>query len=188
MSKNKIGANTYLYPMPVTIVGANVNGKANFVTVAYCGIVQHKPPMISVTLSKSHYTNLGIKENNTFSVNIPSRDMVSVTDYIGLNSGRDIDKSKLFKIFYGKLKTAPLIEEAPLNLECKLIQCLDYGGSGEIFMGEIVEVYIEEGMLTEGLPDIEKIKPFIFSMHDGNYWEVGKRIAKAWDIGKIYKR
>ena len=183
MDKKKIGANTYLYPMPTTIVGANVNDKANFVTIAYCGIIQHRPPMLAVSLGKIHYTNAGLKENRTFSVNIPSEDMVEITDYIGMNSGKTIDKSRLFEIFYGKLETAPMIKEAPLNLECKLIKVLDFDGNSEVFLGEIVEAYAKEEILTNGLPDIKKLKPIIFSMHDNNYWQVGEHIGKAWQIG-----
>ena len=172
--------------MTTTIVGANVNGKANFITIAYCGIVQHRPPMIAVGLGKIHYTNAGIKENKTFSVNIPSEEMVKITDYIGIKSGKAIDKSQLFEVFYGELKTAPMIKEVPLNLECKLIKTLDFGGSGEIFIGEIIEAFAKEEILTSDLPDIKKIKPILFSMHDNNYWGLGEHIGKAWKIGFEY--
>lgn len=182
--KREIGAGTYLYPMPTVLVGANVNGRANFLAVAYCGIAQHSPPMIAITLGKPHHTNIGIKENKTFSVNIPSEDQVVITDYCGIVSGKKVDKSSLFRIFYGKLGTAPLIEECPLNLECRLEQTVDIGGTNEIFIGEIVQTYADESCLTEGNPDIRKIRPIIFSMHDNNYWKVGEHLGKAWNIGK----
>ena len=187
MEKIAIGAKTFLYPMPTTLVGANVRGKPNFLTVAYCGIVQHSPAMIAVESSKTHYTNAGIKENGTFSVNIPSEEMVTITDYCGIVSGKTVDKSSLFETFYGKLGTAPMIKECPINLECKLVQTLDYGDPGEIFIGEIVEAYSEERYLTKGLPDIKKIKPIVFSMHDNNYWKIGEHLGRAWDIGKKFK-
>ena len=187
MEKIAIGAKTFLYPMPTTLVGANVRGKPNFLTVAYCGIVQHSPAMIAVESSKTHYTNAGIKENGTFSVNIPSEEMVKITDYCGIVSGKTVDKSTLFETFYGTLGTAPMIKECPINLECKLVQTLDYGGTGEIFIGEIVEAYSEERYLTNGLPDIKKIKPIIFSMHDNNYWKIGEHLGRAWNIGKNFK-
>jgi len=187
MEKIAIGAKTFLYPMPTTLVGANVRGKPNFLTVAYCGIVQHRPAMIAVESSKTHYTNAGIKENGTFSVNIPSEEMVRITDYCGIVSGKTVDKSTLFETFYGTLGTAPMIKECPINLECKLVQTLDYGGTGEIFIGEIVEAYSEERYLTNGLPDIKKIKPIIFSMHDNNYWKIGEHLGRAWNIGKNFK-
>jgi flavin reductase (DIM6/NTAB) family NADH-FMN oxidoreductase RutF len=174
--------------MPTTIVGANVQAKANFITIAYCGIVQHKPAMIAVASGKIHYTNNGIKENQTFSVNIPCEDMAVITDYIGMKSGREIDKSQLFEVFYGELKTAPMIKEAPLNLECRLVETLDFGGMNEIFIGEIIQTYAFEDILTSGLPDIKKFKPILFSMHDKNYWKVGEHLGKAWDIGRNFKK
>ena len=78
MKKLEIGAKTFLYPMPTTLVGANVRGKPNYLTVAYCGIVNHTPPAISVALGKAHYTNIGIKENGSFSVNIPSEELAKI--------------------------------------------------------------------------------------------------------------
>ncbi|MGQ9721275.1 MAG: flavin reductase family protein [Candidatus Jordarchaeum sp.] len=107
MEKREIGAKTFLYPMPTTLVGANVGGKPNFLTIAYCGIVNHNPPAISIALSKRHYTNPGIRENKTFSVNIPSVEMVKITDYCGLVSGKNVDKSQLFDVFTVNLKLLP---------------------------------------------------------------------------------
>jgi flavin reductase (DIM6/NTAB) family NADH-FMN oxidoreductase RutF len=184
----KIGARTFLYPMPTVLVGANVEGKPNYLTAAYCGIVNHQPPMLAVSLHKSHHTNPGIRENGTFSVNIPSTSMVKITDYVGIVSGNELDKSHLFENFYGTLGTAPMIAECPLNLECKLAQVLNLGGTNELYIGEIVETYTQEQFLTNGLPDIKKLDPIIFSMHDNRYWKVGDCLGPAWSIGKDFKR
>lgn len=182
--KKAIGARNFLYPMPITLVGAYVNGKPNYLTVAFCGIVHVSPPMIAVTLGKMHYTNEGIRENHCFSVNIPSRHMVEVTDYCGMVSGKKSDKSEIFETFCGKLEKAPMILECPVNLECRLVDILDFGGANEVFIGEIVESYAEERYLCNEIPDIEKIEPIVFSMYDNNYWGIGKHLGKAWSIGK----
>ena len=92
--KKKIGVRTFLYPMPTVLVGANVEGKPNYLTAAYCGIVNHQPPMVGMSLHKSHHTNLGIRENGTFSINLPSTAMVKITDYVGIVSGHDEDKCR----------------------------------------------------------------------------------------------
>jgi len=184
--KKAIGARNFLYPMPTTLVGADVNGKPNYLTIAFCGIVQASPPMIAVTLGKMHYTNEGIRENNCFSVNIPSRYMVEATDYCGIVSGKKADKSGIFKTFYGKLEKAPMIRECPVNLECRLVDTLDFGGTNEVFIGEIVESYTEERYLCNGIPDIEKIEPIVFSMYDNNYWGVGEHLGRAWYVGKNF--
>lgn len=187
MDKRRIGAGTYLYPMPTVIIGAAVDGRPNFMTVAYCGICQHNPPMIAIALGKSHHTNTGIRTTRAFSVNIPSQDMAAVTDHVGIFSGRSVDKSHLFDIYYGTLATAPMIRECPLSLECRLAQIIDIGGSGEIFIGEIVETWAEEQALTsDGHPDIQAIRPLIFAMHDNTYWGLGEKVGNAWSIGREY--
>jgi len=188
MTKKKIRPGVYLYPMPLTLIGANVKGKPNFMPIAWASIVEHKPPMISISAHQSHYTNTGINENKTFSVNLPSVDMVKITDYCGIISGKDTDKSDLFEIFYGDLKTAPMIKQCPLNLECKVEQTIDTKKGHHIFIGEIVAAYAEEKIMQGAIPDITKLEPIIFSMNDNNYWKLGDHIGRAWSIGKEFKK
>jgi flavin reductase (DIM6/NTAB) family NADH-FMN oxidoreductase RutF len=186
MKKIKLGANTFLYPMPTVLVGAMVNGKPNYATVAYCGIMNHDPAIISVALNKAHFTNAGIKELKVFSVNIPGSKLMAATDYCGLFSGQRVDKSSVVKAFYGKLKKAPMIQECGINLECELIQTLQFSVD-EVFIGRIVQAYSEKKYLTKGLPDIKKIDPIVFSMHDYNYWAVGRHLGRAWSAGEKFK-
>ncbi|MBY9007749.1 MAG: flavin reductase family protein [Candidatus Lokiarchaeota archaeon] len=188
MSKIEIKPKTYLYPMPVVIIGSKIEEKANFMTIAWCGICENNPPMISISTAKSHYTNDGIKKNRTFSVNIPSENMVEITDYIGIISGKTIDKSNIFEIFYGYLKTAPMIKEVPINLECELVKNIDLGTNHDLFIGEIKKAYIKEECLSNGVPDIEKIKPILYSTGTKNYLNIGNIIGKAWKIGKNLKK
>jgi len=83
--KQKIGKACHLYPSLTTLVGANVKGKPNFLTIAHVGIMNHGlPEYLSVSLGKMHYTNAGIKENKTFSINIPSEEVVARADYCGM--------------------------------------------------------------------------------------------------------
>ena len=79
-----------------------------------------------------------------------------------------------------------MIEDCPLNLECKVVHVLRLDPSEDIFIGEIVEVYADPAVLTGGMPDVKKINPIVFSMHDNNYWKVGERLGAAWSIGKDY--
>jgi len=186
MVKNKIRPSAYVYPMPTTIVGTTVKGKPTFVTISFCGNLQYKPPMLVISCGKHHYTTEGIKENQTFSVNIPSTKMVKVTDFIGITSGRTTDKSQVFDVFYGELENAPMISEAPLNQECKVVKIIDLGGHNDIIIGEIVQTYVNEECLTNRKPDIEKIDPIIFSGYS-HYLKIGEVIAEAYKIGKEYK-
>ena len=187
MTKKEVKPGTFLYPMPLVIIGAKVEDKPNFMTIAWVSIVENSPPMISISASKSHYTNKGIKETGTFSVNTPSVEMVEATDYIGLKSGKDIDKSELFNVFYGELKT-PMISQAPLNLECEVVHTVDFDIKHEIFIGQIKKVWAEESIIENNIPDIEKINPIMFSMNDNRYWNLGGSIGKAWSIGRGFKK
>ena len=133
-TKKELGAKNYLYPLPTTIVGAMVNGKPNYITIAHVGIMDMTS--VSLGMNKSHYINAGIKFNGTFSVNIPSVKRVKEADYCGLFSGKIKDKTTLFKTFYGKLKTAPMIEECTVNMECALIKTVDFPNH-DVFIGTV---------------------------------------------------
>ena len=182
--KTQIGPKNCLYPMPTTLVGANVHNRPNYITIAHVGIMD--PGSVSLGMNKVHYTNAGIKENGTFSVNIPSTTMVKETDYCGLVSGKTLDKSHLFETFYGKLKTAPMINQCSINMECRLLQTVDFP-KHDIFIGEVVETYCDETLLTEGVVDFSKVQPILFVMNDRSYWRLGEQFAKAWSIGKELK-
>ena len=170
--------------MPVTIIGANVNGKPNFMTVGFYAWVEYKPKSIfSVSIEKRQYTNQGVKENGTFSVNIPSEKMMQVADYIGMKSGRDIDKTKIFDVFYGDLETAPMINEAPVNHECKVVKTIDFG-IHDIFFGEVIKSYADEELCEGGL-SIKKINPILLNFT--KYYSVGDEIGDAYKIGLKYE-
>ena len=184
--KIDLGAKVASYPMPVVLVGANVKGKANFLAAAWFMSAGISPPKVAITLSKTHYTNQGIKDNKTFSANLPSEDMMEATDYCGIVSGLKVDKSGVFDVFYGKLKTAPMIAECPVSLECSLDKVID-NGSHEMFIGDIVSTFTEEKYLTAGAVDTKKVNPFMLSLNDRIYYALGEQKGKAWEAGKDYK-
>jgi flavin reductase (DIM6/NTAB) family NADH-FMN oxidoreductase RutF len=182
--KKEIGAKNCLYPLPTVLVGTLVNGKPNYITMAHVGIAD--PNTVSLGMNKKHYTNSGIKENESFSVNIPGEDMVKVTDYCGIVSGRNEDKSILFKTFYGKLGNAPMIEECPVSMECELVSTVDFPDH-DLFIGKVVASYCDEKVMTDGAIDFSRIHPILFAMTDRSYYSLGDRLAKPWNIGKELK-
>jgi flavin reductase (DIM6/NTAB) family NADH-FMN oxidoreductase RutF len=180
-----MGPKTLMYPMPTVLLGANVGGKPNYMTAAWCGMACMAPPMISVAVNKVRHTLKGIEENRTFSINVPStRDLVK-TDYMGIASGARVDKSKVFESFYGKLKTAPMAKECPVSLECRLFDAMKCG-SHDLVVGEIVETYVDKEAITGGTPDIRKVDPIIYS--DAKYYRIGDFITDAYTAGKAYKK
>lgn len=184
--KTRIDSNAFLYPMPVVLAGSIVNGKPNFMTVGWVSRVNYQPPMIAVSLGP-HLTNQGILEKKVFSINIPDLSLMEKTDYCGLFSGKKVDKSQIFDVFYGELAGAPLIRECPVSMACRLHETIKLPVN-MLFIGEIVEAYCEEACLTDGKPDIQKIKPFTLTMPDNHYWGVGELAGKAWRVGAALKK
>lgn len=183
MEKVQLGPQTLLYPMPAVLVGATVGEKPNFMTAAWCGIAASKPPAISVALQKVRHTLKGIKEQGTFSINVPSATLAKQVDYCGIYSGKKRDKSELFNVFFGVLETAPLIQECPVNLECKVIHTLDLK-SHELVIGEILETYVNGDCVTGEKPDPEKIDPIIYTPGVMQYQRLGEIVGKAFHMGK----
>lgn len=190
--KRQLGKRMALYPMPVTLIGAMVNGKPNYLTIAHVGIMDLGT--VSLGMSKVHYTNAGIKESGAFSVNIAPERLVKETDYCGLVSGSKADKARLFETFHGEETGAPMIAECPLNIECRLARTIDMPRH-DIFVGEVVEVFCDEECLDGDSIDIAKVAPLLFAMGDpghftasSSYYSLGSRVASAWEVGKELMR
>lgn len=186
MEKIKIAANAFVYPMPMVIAGALTGGKVNFMAVGWVSRVNFNPPMIAVSLG-NHHTNTGIHENKEFSINIPGCDLIEKTDYVGIVSGARVDKTEIFETFYGELKSAPMIKNCPLTMECRLVESVKLP-TNELFIGEITAAYCEQRYMTDGKPDIKKIDPFTLTMPDNRYWRIGEFAGQAWSIGKTVKK
>ena len=91
------------------------------------------------------------------------------------------------KAFYGELPAAPMIRQCPLNIECRVERTVDLP-TNSFFIAEIINIYCSEEFLTDGRPDIEKIKPFVLTMPDNRFWAIGDCIGRAWDAGKNMRR
>lgn len=190
MAKKLLGPTTLIYPMPVLLVGSNISNKPNVMAAAWGGIANSEPPMLSVAIRPRRHTMKGIFENMAFSVNIPSAAQAAEADYCGIVSGSKADKIAAckFKTFYGKLGNAPLIEQCPVNLECKVVHILNLG-SHYLVIGSIEETHVSDDCLTDGRPDVEKIKPLIY-VESGfaEYRSLGDFLGRAFQVGKSLKQ
>jgi flavin reductase (DIM6/NTAB) family NADH-FMN oxidoreductase RutF len=185
MDKITLGPMPYMSIMPTVLVGANVKGKPNYMTAAWATVACMAPPMVCVALNKARYTVRGIEENKTFSLNVPSSKHLVETDHCGLVSGEREDKSKVFASFYGTLKTAPLAEECPVNIECRLFKSVDCG-SHLLYIGEVLEIHADKACVTDGKPDTAKSDPIVYA--GASYWHVGKPAGRAFSIGREYRK
>lgn len=178
-----IGNNAFIVPEPQTILGTVVNGKPNFMALAWVTRLNYKPCLMGMGVNKGHATHKAILETGEFSISIPSVDMVEATDYVGLASGNRTDKSEVFDVTFGELKNAPLVTQCPLSMAFKLYKTVDLP-TNTMFIGELVEAWTEDKYMTDGYVDIEKVRPFTLTMPDNRYWSVGEHIGNAWKDGK----
>ena len=170
---------------PAVIAGSMVDGKPTFNTLGCYGLISPYPPTVYIKSIKPHYTNIGIRKTGYFSVNIPARDLTEKTDYVGLVSGKDTDKSGVFTTFFGSSDKAPLIEECQVNILCRVVQTvyMPTQPNTEIFIGEVEEVYVNKKCMTDGVPDLNKILPLMLS--GTQYMEIsGKPTGVMYETGK----
>ena len=186
MKKITIEKNLFCLPWTQTILGTLHNGKPNFMALDWVTRANFNPPMMGICVNNGHASNAAVRATGEFSINIPDVDMVEVTDYTGLVSGKNTDKSGLFEVFSGELKAAPMITACPINLECRIAQTVDLP-TNTFFIGEIVTIYTEDRFLTDGKPDVKKVRPFLLTMPDNGYWAVGENVGRAWQAGKAFK-
>ncbi len=164
-----------LSPLPVALVGAMVDGRPNYLVIGYIAPFNFGRH-IFFSLYKKRYTRIGIHENRTFSVNIPSEDLLVETNICGSRSGRDLDKSSLFDTFFGELVTAPMIRQCPITIECEVAEVLDYDPN-EGIIGRVVKSYVDPRCLTDGKLDMRKVHPILWATGgDYNYYRLGERL------------
>lgn len=177
--KKKI-SNIPFGPYITVVAGSTVDGKPNYAAVGAYGVVSQKP-VLYISLKNSHHTTAGVVENGFFSVNIPSAEVLNKTDYCGMVSGNQVDKSKVFESFYDEAGQAPMIMECPVNYLCKVIQTIPVFDF-TMFLGEIVAVYANEDCLENDRPNAVKINPII--MMDAGYFNLNTKIGSAFQAGK----
>ena len=171
----------------MTILGTHVDGKVNYMALGWLARVNFKPAMIAICVNKTNKSCDGILDQQQFSINVPTQEMIALTDYVGLVSAKHTGKSNLFESFYGKLPAAPLIRDCPLNVELELKEKVELP-TNYTFIGEVVAIHANEEILTNGTPDVSKMNTFMLSMPDNRYWALGECVGHAWKDGQQLKK
>lgn len=178
MSKELWRAGNMLYPLPAVMVSvADSNGKPNIITIAWVGTVCSNPPMVSISVRPERYSYNIIKETGEFVINLTTKELAYATDYCGVKSGRDVDKFAAMKLTPSKAEfvKAPLIEESPVNIECRVTQVIPLG-SHDMFIAEVLAVHADDKYKDEkGKFCLEKADPIIYS--HGEYLTCGEKIG-----------
>lgn len=181
MNKKNIGRLLALYPKPMTVIGAEVEGKVNWLVVGHTGIIGHD--RILVSMSKQHYTNQGIKKLKKFSINLVSREMLPKADYVGSVSGASVDKSDVFAYHIGENGT-PVIDASPLAMECNVVDTYKTDGFDN-FICAVVNTYATPDVLdSNGKLDYTRLKPVLFEFPTYSYLATGEVIGKCLNLDK----
>lgn len=179
--KQNIGNLLALYPKPMTVVGAEVEGKVNWLVVGHTGIIGHDRILLS--MSKSHYTNQGIRKSKKLSVSLVSREMLPKADYVGSVSGASVDKSEVFEYHIGENGT-PVIDISPLTMECNVVDIYETDGFDN-FICSVVNTYVSPDVLGDnGRPDYTRLKPVLFDFPTYSYLATGEVIGKCLQLDK----
>jgi len=168
-----------LSPLPIVLVGADVGGRPNFLVIGYSAPFDFGK-QVFFSLYKRRHTAAGILANRTFSVNVPSASLMAKVEICGKASGRDVDKSSLFEIFYGELRTAPMIDECPLTMECQVTEFVDTELNHGV-IGRVVKSYVNEDLLAgERTIDMARADLFCWTTGgDSGYYRLGERVGPS---------
>ena len=184
--KKNFGKQTWVFPMPVLMIGTwNEDGTPNMMNAAWGGV--SFDDRITVCIDKSHKTWANIAARKAFTVAFGTAGTVNACDYLGIVSGKETpDKTARcgFTAVKSAFVDAPVFDPLPLVLECELIS-MDPDSDGVV--GRIVNCAAEESILTDGKPDAEKFQPLCFDTGRHVYRLMGPVVAKAFSCGKVFR-
>lgn len=180
MAKELWKPGNMLYPVPVVMISCKrENEKPNIVTVAWAGTISSDPVMVSISVRPSRHSYDIIKETGEFVINLTTEQLAFATDWCGVKSGRDVDKFKEMNLTAASAKTlkyAPIIEESPVNIECKVTEVKELGVH-HMFLAEVTGVQVSgEYMDESGKFDLNSTGLVAYS--HGEYFALGKSLGK----------
>lgn len=168
-----------VYPLPAVMVSCqDEKGAPNIITIAWTGTICTNPAMLYISVRPERYSYSIIKNTNEFVINLTTKELIKAVDYCGVRSGRDVDKFKEMNLTAKKanqLNYAPIIEEAPVNIECRVKEIMPLG-SHHMFIAEVAGVNIDDNYLNEnGKFELNHANLIIYS--HGEYYGLGELLG-----------
>jgi len=190
MAKQQWKPGNMLYPLPAVMVTCgDKSGRKNVMTAAWTGTVCSDPPMVYVSIRKSRFSHHMISESGEYVINLTTQKLAKATDYAGVRSGEKEDKFRATGLtpVMGTLEYAPMLDESPLCIECK-VETIHELGSHDMFIARVVAVHAdEEYMDKKGKFDLERAVPLVYS--HGQYYGIGKHIGRfGYSVKKHRKK
>lgn len=169
-----------LYPVPVVMVSSgDKQGNKNILTIAWAGTISSEPPMVSISVRPERHSYSMIRETGEFVINLTPKELTYATDWCGVKSGRDTDKFKAMNLTPAKgnaLTYAPIIEESPVNIECRVTEIKELG-SHHMFLAEVVDVLVSEKYMNE-TGKFELNDTGLVAYSHGEYFCLGEKLGK----------
>ena len=188
-SKRVWKSGTFIYPIPAALVSSGTMEKSNILTVAWTGIINTNPAIVYVSIRPERYSYNLIKENKEFVINLTNENLVYETDWGGVKSGAEYDKFKELNLSKqkGKFVKCPLIKEAPVSIECKVIEEKKYG-SHVCFIAEVLSIDADNKYFDKnGAFDISKCNLIAYA--NGGYYSLGKKLGTfGYSVSKKNKK
>lgn len=178
MAKQEWKPGNMIYPLPAVMVSVGDKEESNIITIAWTGTVCTNPAMAYISVRPERYSYDIIRKTGEFVINLTTEDLVKATDYCGVKSGRDVDKFKEMHLTKGQskqLQYAPIIEECPVNIECKVVEVKEYG-SHHMFIAEVVAVQVSDEYLNE-TGKFELNKTGLMAYSHGEYLGLGESLG-----------
>lgn len=176
MNKVTFKPGTMVNPVPVVMVSCGeTDAEHNIITIAWTGIVNSEPPMTYISVRKSRHSHGIIERNGEFVINLCTEKLAQVTDYCGVKSGRDINKFKDQNVtpVPGQFVKCPMIQEAPVNIECRVREVHHYP-SHDMFVADILAVHADDSLLNEkGKLELERAG--LICYNHGDYFGLQKK-------------
>ena len=180
MSKSQWKPGTLVYPLPAVMVSCgNSPEDYNIITISWTGTINTNPPMLYISIRPERHSYDIIKKSGEFVINLTNKKLAFATDWCGVKSGRDFNKFKEMKltaIAATKVK-APMIVEAPINIECKVTQIIPLG-SHDMFIAEVVNIHADEKYLDPKTNSFDMQKAGLIAYSHGHYYELGNKIGR----------
>lgn len=180
-----LGVKPYTFPMPVLMIATyGEDGKVDVMNMAWGGVCAEN--MVALNIGEDHKTSANIKARGAFTLSIADIPHIEAADFFGIATGNKMEdkfeRSGLHAVKSGRVD-APVVEEFPLTLECKVVEC-QHTAYGFRVLGEIVNVLADEKVLDEkGKVIPEKLNAFVFDQCRSGYYAVGEKVGQAWQTG-----
>ncbi len=177
MSKAVWKGGALVAPVPPCMVTCGEGESANIITIAWTGIINTVPPKTYISVRPSRHSYSLIKESGEFAINLTPASLIRQADYCGIHTGKKVNKFEKCRLTRGEASKigCPLIEEAPLSLECRVTDIIPLG-SHHMFLADIVAVDVDEALI-DGEGKLRLDKAGLAAFAHGEYFELGRKIG-----------